>query len=86
MATLTLSITVPDDQVTRIKNSFCAYHGWTETIPDPNNPGETIPNPVTQNAFIKKRIALFIKDSIRTYESEQATLAAVGDVNTLIIE
>jgi len=84
MATLTISITVPDDQVTRVKDSFCSRFGWTPTIIAPDTQ-EEIPNPVTQNAFIKRRIILFIKNSIRTYEAAQAELAISSDVNGIDI-
>jgi hypothetical protein len=92
LATLNLTITVPDAHAARIKNSFCAYHGWTATIQDPAFPGDItkrIPNPVTQVAFIKSKVAQFLKDSVKAYEvnvdSDAARIARITEVEGLVI-
>lgn len=71
MATIQFSITVPDDKRTMIIDAFCAYHGYTDTILDPD--GNPIPNPETQAAFAKRMVIKFIRESVK---AGLATLAA----------
>lgn len=89
MATLTISITIPDDQAARIKNSFCAALGWTATITDIDT-GEVTQNPLTQNQFIRRQIADYIKRTVRAYEAnqgaEEAMAIAIQAVNSIVIE
>lgn len=82
MATLSISWTVPDTQAARIKDDFAAFFGWTATIPDPNNPQQTIPNPESQNAFIKRVLGNYIKTSIQTRREQVGRLASDTSVKT----
>lgn len=89
MATLAISFTVPDAHATQIRNDFCDYHGYKVNIPDPANPGQTIPNPQSRTDFIKQKVGEFIKDSVRAFranaDAETARNAALNTVNTNIV-
>lgn len=71
MATLSISFTIADGAAAGIKDDFAASLGWKSTIPDPNNPGQTISNPETQNAFIKRKIGEYIKENVKSYRVSQ---------------
>ena len=77
MATLNVSIEVPDAVAPVVLEDFTNFWGYQENIEDPDDPDSTIPNPVGRGAFAKKAIITFIKRSIRTYRarlaSDQAT-------------
>lgn len=66
MAQFTFSI--PDNQVNRIIDSLAVLTSWTPTIPDPNNPSQEIPNPISKNQNAKNTIMNFMKDSVREVE------------------
>lgn len=65
----TLSISIPDDQAARVRNSFCAQYGYQETIN-----GE--PNPETKAQFMKQKIIQFVKESIKAHERQAASETA----------
>lgn len=48
-----------------IVNAFTDAYGYTDTIPDPDNPGQTIPNPVTRAAFTARQLELYIRSVVR---------------------
>lgn len=89
MATLSLSVTVPDAQATDILNDFCSYHGYQATIPDPADPEATIPNPVTKAAYAKAKVASFVKESIKAWRANQAAdtarITEITEVDALSI-
>lgn len=59
-----------------IIDAFCAMGGYTDTVPDPANPGQTIPNPQSKQAFYNKRIEAFIRDTYKSYRVSVAEKAA----------
>lgn len=67
-------MTVPDDKVAALKDDFCAYHGWTATVTDAQ--GNSVPNPVTQNQFIKQKVIAFLRDSVKAKGAAVAVDAA----------
>lgn len=77
MATLTLSVTVPDAHAAAILADFCAYHGYVE--------GEG----QTKAQFAKSVIAKFVKKSVMQQRSiaaaEAARAAQIDEVNALVI-
>jgi len=85
MATINLVFTIPDNRIINVRNDFCSYHGWTATIPDPDNEGQTINNPESQGAFIKRKIGEYVKDSVRAKRakdsSETARLSSITDTD-----
>jgi hypothetical protein len=71
MANITISI--PDAAMPRIVDAFTKQFGYMDTIPDPANPGQTIPNTETKNQFVQKMIRNHIKDTVAMYEGMQAS-------------
>lgn len=68
-------------QVTRIQTAFAAEYGYQPTIPDPQNPTQTIPNPEGLNAFSKRMVARFIKDVVKGYEAKRDAAIAIEAAN-----
>jgi hypothetical protein len=91
MASLSLSLTVPDEVATEVLADFVHYHGYTDTIsaPTEENPEATIPNPQTKIAFAKAKLALFIKESIKSYRAnataDAARQASITEVEAIVI-
>lgn len=68
--------------------NLVAALGWEfnyqATIPDPNNPGQTIPNPETAQQFAYRMVVQFTKDQIKKYNlyvAQQAQAAANAAVD-----
>jgi hypothetical protein len=55
-----LCISIPADKVTRVQDGVCGQYRY-----DPNTDG-------TQNAFVKKKVRQFIKESVLAYEYTQS--------------
>ncbi len=83
MATLNLSVTVPDAHAAAILADFCAYHGYRETLES------GAPNPLTKAQFARSVIAKFVKKSLREQRSIAAAAAArdaqIAEVDALVI-
>lgn len=62
----TLSINIPDDQVTRIENAFASEFGYPEQVRDGN--GDLVSNPESKTAFAKQQVIKFIKDVVKSSE------------------
>lgn len=77
MATLSISWTVPDASIAAIKDDFAAYNGWVSGGPE------------TQNAFIKRTVGEFIKDSVKAQRMkvslDSARLAVIADINSSVV-
>lgn len=77
MATINLTITVPDAHAADILNDFCVYHGYVEN------------SPLTKAQFARSVIAKFVKKSIREQRSiaaaEAARAAQIAEVEGLVI-
>lgn len=84
MASVTL--TLPDAELTRILDGFAAQHKYQDTVPnpdyDPDDPAETdpptIPNPQNKAQFLKKKIIQFVKESVRAQETRSTKEAAIN--------
>ncbi|MBK8150866.1 MAG: hypothetical protein IPK58_22345 [Acidobacteria bacterium] len=62
------------------RNAFAEIYAWAgATIPDPNNPGQTIPNPVgtTKAQFVDFKLKQFYKEVIRAARRKTAAAAIV---------
>lgn len=85
MATLSLSITVPDAARDAIIDDFCLHHGYKAQIEDAE--GNLIPNPQTKAQFMKSKVIGFIRESVKAErvkrESESARLSASGLVDAI---
>jgi len=71
-----ITINFPDGERARILRAFVQAYGYKDTIPDPNNPGQTIPNPETKGQFTKRKIAAFVKDVVASIEVKEAAESA----------
>lgn len=78
MATLNISITVPDAQQTRVIDSFCQKHGYDVALG------------LTKIQFIKRIIARFIKNSILENEvgpyADAAAVEKAAEISAIIID
>jgi hypothetical protein len=64
----------------RQRDAICGRNGYTATLPDPNNPGETIPNPETKEQFAKRMTREWWQSETRAWElrlAEEASSAAI---------
>ena len=83
----TVSFNIANDALqTEGRNAFAEIYAWAgATVPDPNNPGHTIPNPkgATKQAFLDFKLKQFYKEIIlaaRRKTAEAAIVVApVGD-------
>jgi hypothetical protein len=80
MADVTISI--PNPQIPRIRAAFAAAYNYQPTIPDPNNPGQTIPNPVSIDQFVKQQVIRYVKTIVREHEAHIADATARATVET----
>lgn len=60
----------------KVIQRFCEAYGWTATVPDPNNPGQTIPNPVSDQTFFNRQLTAYIKDIVRSQGINAAVATA----------
>lgn len=67
---------------TKVIQSFCDAYGYQATIPDPANPGQTINNPQSKQAFYNSKLTEFIKDIHRSVTIKAAELAAANTAKT----
>lgn len=75
MASLTL--TFPDAIAQRVLNSFCTIRGYSDTVPNPEDPGGPwIPNPETKAQFAKRQLKEFVLQELTRYEVGVAVAAA----------
>lgn len=68
MATLTFSFDTGAVPLSRIVDGMAVTYGYPETIPDPANPGQTIPNTETKAQFARRQIRRIIIEAVRTGE------------------
>jgi len=83
MATFTLTLSAADQ--TRVSNAYATKYSYQANIPDPVNPGATIPNPETKAAFVQRMIAYEIKSTVKEVEQRAARLAAEAGVTDPVI-
>lgn len=70
-----ISLTIKDTLYAKEVEAVAAMNGWTETIPDPANPEQTIPN-ITKEVFFKRQIKAWARNQAVEFANRQA-LAAV---------
>lgn len=78
MAQITFNI--PDGSQVRALNATVYLNGYRDTVPNPQNPGQTIPNPVSKLQFFKSVIINQIKENIRAYESVATITTATNQL------
>ena len=73
---MNISLTIRDNLYAKEVEAVAAMNGWTETIPDPANPEQTIPN-ITKEVFFKRQIKAWARNQAVEYANRTA-LAAVA--------
>ena len=74
MASITFSF--PDEAVPLIAQAFCDSYGYRSTIPDPDSPGKTIPNPQTPAEFTRQKVVDYVREVCRGYIAKTAIAQA----------
>lgn len=84
-----INVNIPAAAEERVHDAFASAYGWEAEVPDPDNPGQTIPNPQSKADFTAERIVAFVKEVVAGQEAaaaaetarEQAAEKARNDVN-----
>jgi len=56
--------------------AFASQYGYQATLPDPANPGQTIPNPQSTKQFMMAKMTQYLKDIYRADAISTATKSA----------
>ena len=75
-----ISLTIKDSLYLRELEAVAAMNGWTETIPDPANPEQTIPN-ITKEQFFKRQIKAWAINQAVEFANRQAIAAVVMEAD-----
>ena len=75
-----ISLTIKDILYAKEVEAVAAMHGWTETIPDPANPEQTIPN-ITKEVFFKRQIKAWARNQAVEYANRTALAAVVMEAD-----
>ena len=75
-----ISLTIKDTLYAKEVEAIAAMNGWTETIPDPANPKQTIPN-ITKEQFFKKQIKAWARNQAVEFANRQALAAVVMEAD-----
>tara|TARA_R100000005_G_C4987523_1_gene195499 strand:+ start:638 stop:904 length:267 start_codon:yes stop_codon:yes gene_type:complete len=62
------SIEIADQDVERVIEALCLHYGREETITDPDNAMDTIPNPESKPVFANRMVRKFLQDHVRKYD------------------
>jgi len=68
----------------KVVDNFVYAYGYTDNVPDPDNPGQTIPNPTNKQAFFNRIIRDYIKDVVRGREIKVAEDTAKATAGSTI--
>ena len=77
MATLNLSVTIPDDKVVSAIDALAYQNGWTEFIED--DYGVQVENPLTKQQWIRRWILGVVKASYKAYNDKVAVSDAIDN-------
>ena len=75
-----ISLTIRDNLYAKEVEAVAAMNGWTETIPDPANPEQTIPN-ITKEVFFKRQIKAWARNQAVEFANRQAIAAVVMEAD-----
>lgn len=64
-----ITITIPTDKKDRILDGLCYQNAYQDNIPDPENEGQTIPNPESKAVYAKRMVMQYIKNNVIAYEA-----------------
>jgi len=77
---MNISLTIKDTLYAKGVEAVAAMNGWTETIPDPANPEQTIPN-ITKEQFFKRQIKAWARNQVVEFANRQALAAVVMEAD-----
>ena len=77
---MNISLTIRDNLYAKEVEAVAAMNGWTETIPDPANPEQTIPN-ITKEQFFKRQIKAWARNQAVEYANRTALAAVVMEAD-----
>lgn len=77
---MNISLTIRDNLYAKEVEAVAAMNGWTETIPDPANPEQTIPN-ITKEQFFKKQIKAWARNQAVEFAARTALAAVVMEAD-----
>lgn len=80
MATLTFTFETGVVTLNEITNAFATAYNRPDTVPDPNTPGATIPNPETKAQFARRMVRQFIIETVKSQRIKTARATADAGV------
>ena len=75
-----ISLTIRDSLLAKEVEAVAAMNGWTETIPDPANPEQTIPN-ITKEVFFKRQLKAWARNQAVEFANRKALAAVVMEAD-----
>lgn len=66
----------------KVEDQFALAYGYQATVPDPNNAGQTIPNPQSKGAFLNKQLTQYIRAIVKSAQVQAATATAAASAAT----
>lgn len=70
--TLVLELTGPAEILDAGIDSIARQYGWHDEVPDPANPGQTIPNPTAKEDTVREAIRKFLRESAGAWNVQAA--------------
>lgn len=67
-------------------DAFAAVRGYQATIPDPQNQGQTIPNPKGTLVFFRQELTAILKEIYKAYKVQAAIKAAQDSANASVTD
>jgi hypothetical protein len=76
MASTSITFTTDSSLFDLFVQAACVSYGYRDTIPDPANPGQLIPNPQTPQQFAQQKVIDYCLEVVRAYQTELAAQQA----------
>jgi hypothetical protein len=70
MASINITIELPDSSDTDFTNTLCSYWGWEKTLIDEE--GNETPNPISQEVCIQNSLLEIVKNIYQSVKSNEA--------------
>ena len=58
------NVSLTAEKKTAMLDSFCEQYSYQEMVGDPEDEGETIPNPISKKDFANEKIEKFVVDTV----------------------
>lgn len=71
-----ISITIPDAQLTRVVDGIAGQYNYQAMVPGAALSDPPVTNPETKNAFVKRMMIKWVKESVKAWEATQASNTA----------